>query len=298
MRKGQIDIRVLGVGVEKIYIPELALRRSLDLIATMYEEIEESPSTMLCKTYDDIQRAKKEGKVGFILDLEGADPLGADIQLLRIFYSLGLRLLGFSHSFRNYLADGAFYLPKETGQEGGLTDVGLAFLEKAQAMGIMIDVSHLNDPGFWDVIKFSKAPIIASHSNCRALRNHPRNLTDDQIKAIAETDGVIGMNACRLYVEQEDLNHLLGHIDHLAKVVGIKYIGLGPDFADYIFPYTSEAEKANYPLEGIRPIKGLAGDEEFPKIVDGLAKRGYSPNEIDLIMGENFVRVFKTVLLN
>lgn len=296
MKQGQIDIRVVALYSDYQYLPELALRRGLDLIATLYEEISESPSSVLCTTYDDIRRVKEEGKIGFIIGMEGSEPLGTDIQLLRIFYILGLRVLGLTHVLRTYLADGAFLSPRRIGQVGGLTDVGVNFLEQAQAMGIIIDVSHLNDPAFWDVIKFTKAPIIASHSNCRALLDHPRNLTDDQIKAIANTGGVIGVNACTLFVENGDLEHLLNHIDHLVRIVGIEHAGLGPDFADYLLPYMTEGERARLPLDGIKPVDGLAGDEDFPKIAEGLAKRGYSASDIDLLMGENFVRVFKKVL--
>jgi len=295
MRKGNIDIRVVAIYSDVQYIPELALRRGLDLIATFYEEIEESSSSVLCTTYDDIKKAKERGKIGFILGMEGAEPLGSDIQLLRIFYKLGLRVLGLTHALRTYLADGAFLSTKKAGHLGGLTDVGVSFLEQAQAMGIIIDVSHLNDPSFWDVIKFTKAPVIASHSNCRILCDHPRNLTDEQIKAVADTGGVIGVNACGLFVKPPDLEHLLNHIDHLVKVGSIEHTGLGPDFADYLLQYMTEKERLRIPLEWIKPVDGFTGDEKFSKIADELAKRGYKANDIDLIMGENFVRVFKEV---
>ena len=296
MKKGGIDIRVLAIMSDIQFIPELALRRALDLIATLYEEIDESPSSMLCRTPEDLRTAKKEGKRGFLIGLEGAEPLGSDIQLLRIFYDLGLRVLGFTHALRTYLADGAFLYPKITGQVGGLTDWGVRFLERAQDMGIVIDVSHLNDPSFWDVIKFSKAPVIASHSNCRVLCDHPRNLTDDQIKAVVSGGGVIGVNACSFFVAHRTLEDLVNHIDHLVKIGGIEHVGLGPDFADYEIQYMSEADRARLPLDGIKPVEGLSGDEEIPKIADELKRRDYSADKIDLIMGENFLRVFSEIL--
>ena len=296
MRKGKIDARVVAVYNNSQYLPELALRRALDLIATLYEEIEESPSSVLCKTYADIRRAKEEGKVGLIIGMEGAEPLGSDIQLLRIFFNLGLRVLGLTHALRNYLADGASFPAKTRGQEGGLTDIGLNFLEQAQAMGILIDVSHLNDTGFWDVIKFTKTAIIASHSNCRVLCNHPRNLSDDQIKAIADTGGVVGVNACRSFVEFGDLEHLLNHIDHLVKITSIKHVGLGLDFFEYFIKYLNEAERSRLPIENYKTISGLSDDEDFPKIAKELLRRGYSTSDIELIMGENFLRVFKEIL--
>ena len=296
MRKGRIDTRVVAIYTEPPLLPELALRRGLDLVASLYEDIAESPSTVLCRTYSDIQKAKESGKIGLILGMEGAEPLGTDIQLLRIFYELALRVLGLTHALRTFLADGAFFSVRKSGQLGGLTDVGAKFLEEAEKLGIVVDVSHLNDPSFWDVIKFAQAPVIASHSNCRALRDRLRNLTDDQIKAVADGGGVVGVNACSAFVDPPDLKHLVDHIEHIVKVGGIEHAGLGPDFADYLLVYMTEVDKASLPLDGVMPVRGLPGDEAFPKFAEELAKRGYKPAEIDLIMGENFGRVFKEIL--
>ena len=296
MRKGRIDIRVVAIFTEPPLLPELALRRGLDLVASLYEDISESPSCVLCRTYGDIRKAKEAGKIGLILGMEGAEPLGTDIQLLRVFYELGLRVLGLTHALRTFLADGAFFSARKAGQLGGLTDVGARFLEEAEKLGIVVDVSHLNDPSFWDVIKFARAPVIASHSNCRTLCNHLRNLTDDQIKAVADSGGVVGVNACSVFVNPPDLEHLVDHIEHIIKVGGIEHAGLGPDFADYLLVYMTEVDKASLPLDGIMPVRGLPGDEAFPKFAEELARRGYKPAEIDLIMGENFDRVFKDIL--
>jgi membrane dipeptidase len=228
--------------------------------------------------------------------MEGVEPLGTDLTLLRVFYALGLRVMGLTHALRNYAADGAFFDPKRTGQVGGLSDFGVSLVEQAQAMGVVIDVSHLNDPGFWDVVKLATGPIIASHSNCRVLRDHPRNLTDEQIKAVAGTGGVIGINAASLFTEPPDLPHLMDHLDHLVKVAGREHVGLGLDFCDYLLQYRTELEKARMRPRRMRPVEGLGGDRDVPKIPAILAERGYPPEAVDLIMGENFLRVFKTVL--
>jgi membrane dipeptidase len=229
MRAGRIDVRVVAIYTEPPLLPELALRRGLDLVASLYEDIAESPSCVLCRTYGDIQRAKEAGRIGLVLGMEGAEPLGADIQLLRVFYELGLRVLGLTHALRTALADGAFFSARKCGQLGGLTDVGVRFLEEAEILGIVVDVSHLNDPSFWDVIQFARAPVIASHSNSRALHDHPRNLTDDQIRAVAKGGGVVGVNACSAFVSPPELGRLVDHIEHIVKVGGIEHAGLGPD---------------------------------------------------------------------
>jgi membrane dipeptidase len=296
MREGRIDIRVMAIYTDPPMLQELALRRALDLVATLYQDIAESPSCVLCRTYGDIQKAKEGGKIGLILGMEGAEPLGADIQLLRIFYELGLRVLGFTHALRTFLADGAFFSPRKIGQLGGLTDVGVRFLEEAENLGIVVDVSHLNDPSFRDVLQFARRPVIASHSNCRALRDHLRNLTDEQIKAVADGGGVVGVNACSVFVDPPDLAHLVDHIDHIVKVGGIEHAGLGPDFADYLLAYMTEVEKSTLPIDGIAPVRGFPGDEAFPKVAEELARRKYKGADIDRVMGDNFARVFKEIL--
>ena len=296
MKKGGIDIRVVAIYSDIAYLPELALRRALDLVAALYKELDESSSLMLCTTCDDIKRARESKKIGFILGMEGAEPLGRDIHLLRIFYALGLRVLGLTHALRNYAGDGAFFSPTETGKVGGLSDFGLRLVQEANKLGVVIDVSHLNDPGFWDVIEHTKAPVIASHSNCRALHDHPRCLTDDQIKAIAENGGVIGINAVAILVsgnKDATIDQLLDHLDHIVSIGGVKSVGLGPDFCDYLLKYLSEDERGRLP--SLAAVQGLSRDADMPNITEGLVKRGYNNEDIELILGKNFLRIFEQV---
>jgi len=296
MAAGGIDVRVAAIYSEPQYLPELALRRALDQIAAFLDEVEAAPGAALCTTHDGILRATAEGKRAFVLGLEGAEPLGSDIALLRVFHALGVRVLGITHALRNYAADGAFFDPKRTGLVGGLSDFGVALVERAQAMGMLLDVSHLNDPGFWDVVKLARAPLIASHSNCRALADHPRNLTDEQIKAVADTGGVIGINSINRFVNPPDLPHLLDHVDRLVAIAGREHVGLGLDFCAYLLEHTSPVERSGMRKGAFLSVDGLAGDADVPKLPAQLAQRGYPPDTIDMIMGENFLRVFRTVL--
>ncbi len=296
MTAGGIDVRVVAIYSEVEYLPELALRRALDEVAAFLEELDTAPGAALCTTQEGILQAKAEGRRAFVLGMEGAEPLGSDLGLLRVFHQLGVRVLGITHALRNYAADGAFFDPKRTGLVGGLSDFGVELVERAQALGMLIDVSHLNDPGFWDVMKLSRAPVIASHSNCRALAAHPRNLTDDQIKAVADTGGVIGINSINRFVDPPDLPHLLDHVDRLVAIAGREHVGLGLDFCAYLLEHTSPVERSGMRKGAFLSVEGLAGDPDVPKIPALLAERGYPPDTIDLIMGENFLRVFRTVL--
>jgi len=301
MKKGGIDTRVTVIFDEGEWHPELALKNGLDQAVIWNKEFDESPSIARITKFDDIEKAKKDGKIGLILGMEGAEFLSNDINLLQVFYALGLRMLTLTHAFRNYVGDGAHFLPPQReGNVGGITDFGVEVIEGCNKLGIVIDVSHINDPGFWDVMKFSKAPIVASHSNCRALANHPRNLTDDQIKAIIDNDGVIGMITCNALVDDEaenwDLEHYLNHVDHIVKLGGIRNLGLGFDMNAYIWRYfIYPKEEVEYQFPNLDSVKGLTKDEEVPNLTEGLMKRGYSDEEIELILGKNFLRVFKEV---
>lgn len=297
MQKGGINGRVLAIYLDNSSLPEMALRHALDYISNLYEELEITPEIALCRNYEEILDAYKKGKIAFVLGMEGAEPLENDPELLRIFHKLGLRVLTLTHSRRNYVGDGAFFRPQKAGTPGGLSPFGVEVLEEAHKLGILIDVSHLNDPGFWDVIEFSNDPIIASHSNCRALVNHPRNLTDEQIKAIAEKNGFIGMNSAGLFVDEKNptLDKLVDHIDHIVELVGVKHVGLGLDFFDYTLKYLSEEERRYLPLDNIY-TKDLANDGDVPKITERLVERGYSNKDIKRILGENFLDVLKKVV--
>jgi len=295
MRKGRIDIRVAVIYIESTRVPEFALKDGLDIAAALHKEVDESPSISQITKFDDIAKANRDGKIGLILGMEGAEPLGNDIELLRIFYILGLRMLTLTHVLRNYVADGAHFFPRKEGKPGGVTDFGVQVIEECNNLGIVIDVSHLNDPGFWDVMEFTKAPVVASHSNCRALQNHPRCLTDDQIKAVINNGGVIGMNSASIFVDDKnpDLEHLVNHLDHIVQLGGIEHVGLGFDFCDYVLKYLDAEARAKLP--NVAPATGLYGDEEVPNFTEALVKRGYKDDDIELILGKNFLRVFKEV---
>ncbi|WP_103107275.1 dipeptidase, partial [Brevibacillus reuszeri] len=230
----------------------------------------------------------------FVLSLEGADPLYNDLSLLRIFYELGVRFMGLVWSRRNFVGDGSHFSPVREGKKGGITEFGVQLIEAAEAMGMIIDVSHLNDEGFWDVMEIAKKPIIASHSNCRSLASSMRNLTDEQIKAIASTNGVIGINGVNIFVadsdDKSDLEHLLNHVDHIAALVGVEHVGIGLDIIEPFMKYDSpvamtEAERKDFDV--------VKGHIQVPEIAKALAKRGYTDEAIRLIMGKNFIRVYK-----
>ncbi|KLO23988.1 membrane dipeptidase [Marinitoga sp. 1197] len=284
-KKGGFNIIVSSLFIPDIYIPEMALRNALDQISSLYLEIEESNGKiMLCKNLKDIKYAVDNNILGIMLSFEGLEPIGNDIYLLRVFYELGVRFAGLVWSRRNYVADGCFFNEKLEGEKGGLTDFGVKVLKELEKLGIIVDVSHLNDEGFWDVIEFSTKPIIASHSNVRNIYPSMRNLTDDQIKAIAKTKGVIGINGSGSFVSDKDEENnaegLVKHVDYISNLVGVEYVGIGFDFCDMFRNFHKDS---------------LNGHHELSLFIEVLEKHGYNDNEIKLILGKNFLRVYKSV---
>lgn len=293
--EGGVNIIVASLYIDDEFLPEMALRRALQQISALYEEIDESSGKfVLCKSFHDIEQAIKNNKLGILLSFEGVEPLYNDLSLLKIFYELGVRILGLVWSRRNFAADGCHFSAVKTCTQGGLTDFGLKLIEKADQLGMLVDVSHLNDEGFWDVIKFSKSAIIASHSNCRALASTMRNLTDQQIQSIAEKNGVIGINAANLIVadkpEDATLEYLVKHVSHMVKLVGAEHVGLGFDFCESLTAYLSPLTiKTLSPT----PFDVLKGHKDLNKFIEALLATGLKESQIQQILGQNFLRVFK-----
>jgi membrane dipeptidase len=293
--KGGINIVVASLFIESEYIPEMAMRNALDQIASLYEEIEESSGEfILCKNYEDINKAIKLNKLGIILSFEGVDPIGNDLKILRIFYELGVRIVGLTWSRRNYAADGCHFHEVNEGKKGGLTDFGVAVINEAEKLGMFIDVSHLNDEGFWDVMKISKKSVIASHSNSRTIVNHARNLTDEQIKAIAKTGGVIGMNAYSDFVSEDEagknVEGLIKHIIHIRDLVGAEHIGLGFDFCD---TFTNSNPSFLGQEAKTKAFDVIRGHGNIDKLTKALLDNGFKDEELNLILGGNFLRVYR-----
>lgn len=280
MKEGGVDVQFFAVFIEDIYKPDRSLKRTLQLIDCFYKEMEKNQDDISQVTnYNQIEEVNSAGKIAAILSIEGGEALEGDLGVLRVLYKLGVRLLTLTWNQRNQIADGI----GESRTGSGLTKFGLKVIDEMNRLGMLIDVSHLSETGFWDVIKRSKAPIVASHSNCYALCPHLRNLKDEQIKALADKGGVIGITFVPNFLTQEKRKTTVGdvakHIDYLVEKVGVDYIGLGSDFDG----------------TGVLPI-GLEGVDKVPNITGKLLDRGYKEKDIKKILGENFLRVFKEVV--
>ena len=295
-RKAGLNVLICSLFIDDLYLPEGALRNALDQISALDRELDESPDFFaLCRSGSEARRAAEDGKIALLLSFEGVEPLGSDPLLLRVFYDLGVRLLGVSWSRRNYAADGCvFEQSKAPRTEGGLTKFGRDLVDEAQRLGMVIDVSHLNDTGFFEVAERVKGPFIASHSDCRALCPAARNLTDEQLRVLAAARGVAGMNACAMFSSDDKAQRtparLLEHLDHVISTAGWEHAGLGFDLCECLRSFTVDLEEDD---TGGDLFKDHA--DAYRKFIVPVRKK-YPKKTADAIQGENFMRVLEKVL--
>jgi membrane dipeptidase len=293
-KKGGWNVIVSSIYLDKADLPENALRKALHQVSCLYAELEESPDKlMLCKNTADILQAKKIGKIGIMLSFEGVEPLGTDISLLRVFYELGVRFVGLTWSRRNAAGDGCAFKFSDRQMRGGLSDFGLSVIKEAEKLGMIMDVTHINDEGFEDIMDHSKQPVIASHSNAREVSNTPRNLTDEQLKSIADSGGVAGINAVSIIASVEsdhpDINTLVDHIEHMKNVAGVDHIGLGLDLCDLFSKYKPDGVVRNA-FDIVDKHRALG------ELTYALLERGFSKEDIIKIYGGNFMKVYERML--
>jgi membrane dipeptidase len=247
---------------------------------------------VLAGTVEDIDRAKREGNFAISFDIEGMKALNGNLDMVRLYHALGVRQMLFAYNLNNDAAGGCH------DDDVGLTDFGKAILQEMNRVGVMVDCSHAAYRTTMDIMAESSKPVVFSHSNSIAVWNHQRNIRDEQIKACADTGGVVGMNGMGIFLGENDISNetILQHICYLADLVGADHIGFGLDFSPQI-DIDIGAILRNRPdfwpagnLYDTLNIKH-AGPSQLPGLVDGLYDRGFSDNEIRGILGENFRRV-------
>ena len=227
-----------------------------------------------------IQRKTDIGKHKYssILAIEGGEALEGELENLGYFYNLGVRILHLTWNYDNELCGG---IGDASGK--GLTDFGKAVIRKMNEIGMLVDVSHISDKGFWDVAEFCKKPFIASHSNVKTLCAHKRNLTDEQIREIIRLNGVIGINFYPVFLSDEgkcEADKVFEHIEYILNLGGENNIGIGSDF------------------DGIDSLpNGITGIENMENLVEAMERRGYKEEVIEKILCGNFKRILKENLI-
>ena len=269
---------------------------SIKYIDYFYQEMEANKDYIgVVRTYEDIIRNEKEGKMSALLTLEEGAEAEGKLEFLRTYYRLGVRMITLTWNYENGIGYPNFHYEegktsdmKSRNTIDGLTEFGISFIEEMERLGMVIDVSHLSDAGFYDVLRYTKKPFVASHSNAMHCCNHCRNLTDDMIRRLSERGGVTGINFYPYFLDEvapeEDrkeyasIEKILAHIKHIKKIGGIQCIGLGTDFDG---------------IEGDLEIKDAS---YMQMLVERLEKAGFTPTEIEAICYKNVLRVYKEIL--
>ncbi|WP_457743090.1 dipeptidase [Thermococcus sp.] len=251
----------------------------LEVLNAFLRDLEESERFELVRNVEEMRKAIEEGRVALWLGLEGGEPIGESLDLLEIFHRLGLRVLTLTWSLRNAIGDGVFERTN-----GGLTNFGVEVVGKAEELGIVIDLSHINEAGFWDALEVTSFPVIASHSNAKSLCDNRRNLTDEQLKAIAERGGVIGAVAIPGFVDKErpTLEKYVEHIIYMADLIGYQHVGLGFDFVYYLPGWSGKS------------VEGFENESKIPALIEKM-KENFSEKELEGITFKNFERVFEKI---
>ena len=225
----------------------------------------------------ELARARQMGKIGLILSIENGIAIGKDLCLLRTYHRLGVRLMGLTWNYRNGLGDG---VARPNGRRG-LTSFGRETLSEMERLGMIVDVSHLNERTFWQVVEATEKPLVATHSNALSICRSPRNLSDSQIKAISQRNGFIGLNFCGYFLNdsgEASIDDVVKHASHIAELAGTRVLAIGSDFDG-----TASLPRG---LEHVGKIGGL---------LESLRQAGFSRSDIDAISHRNFLRVFSGV---
>lgn len=284
MKAGGLDVAFFGSYTSGYTQPGRSNSRLLALInALHWTERMNKDKFGLATTVKEIEALVREGKSVGVPTIEGAYSLEEynAIELLRQYYDLGIRAVGLCWSNSNSLGEGVNERYVDgTPSEGGLTELGAEVVREMNRLGMIVDVSHMNEETFWDVIEVAEAPVMASHSNVWELYNHVRNLKDEQIIALANTGGIVQQNFYAGYlgpVGDRDLKKLVDHIEYVIDLVGIDHVGLGSDF-----------DGGGMPVD-------LPNASFYYRITEELIERGYKKSEIEKILGKNSLRVMKEV---
>jgi membrane dipeptidase len=283
-------------------------RETVSLIATWLKKIEASDDLLLVTCVEDIYRAKRENKLGIIFHFQNSLPIENDLDLLSVYHRLGVRVIQICYNVKNFIGDGC---TERT--NSGLSEFGINVIREMNRVGILVDLTHTGYQTTMDAIKISEKPVIFSHSNVFNLCTSPRNLKDDQIKAVAEKDGVIGVVGYPAFVTsnyQATVDDLIDHIDYIRNLVGLRHIGIGMDYWEGMdgIATLGEAKKLYtelidtgkwkadcYPPPPWRYPNGVEKPSQFSNLTDALILRGYLEEEVLMILGENFLRVYKEV---
>lgn len=284
LQKGKALAQFFAMFIEKDCVDD-SYDYCKKMLSNFKKQLEINKDTIsLCRNYDDLKRAESENKIGAFLTIEEGDAIKGDLDKLHEFKKEGISLITLTWNFENDLGYPNYEL---TYKDRGLKTRGIEVVEEMNNLGMIIDTSHLSDGGFYDCIKYSKYPIVASHSNAREKTGHSRNLTDDMIKLLADKGGLTGINFCSAFLAENEpknedemamISDMVRHIKHIRNIGGIDVIGLGSDF------------------DGIENPVEIKDASQMYKLAEELDREGFTITEIEKIFNGNARRIIRDVL--
>lgn len=291
LKKGGVEGSIFVLWVDPPFDVDHEARMN-DIIKCVNAEVAEAESNgdfVIVKNYGDIIKAKEDGVFYILKGIEGLSCIGEDADKLNEFYEFGTRLAMLTWNEVNALGAGA-----SSGVHSGLTDLGKKVARKIQDLGMILDVSHLNVSGFWDVADLATKPFIASHSNCSALSSVHRNLTDDQLRAIRDVNGIVGLCAFNLFIDsdyrKQTVDNLARHASHMIDIMGINHVACGFDFFEFI---EDESTLNTMTSMECQPTKNLQSASDIPNLFNCFKKMGLTEEEMEKIAYKNALRVIK-----
>ena len=299
LEAGGVGLQVCPVFVELDRQPEGALREALAQVAAFHAAVRETERAIAVRTAGDVDAVERKGALGLLLALEGVEPFGYDLHTAEIFVELGLRMASLTWNRRNPFADGT-----AEPDHGGLSRLGRTLVDRFVELGVVLDLAHASPATFAEVLeRAGEAPVVVSHAACRAVHDHPRNLTDDQLRALAACDGLFGMMLLPLVVDPErpTIDRAIDHLEHAVELIGVEHVGLGGDFtarlAGQLPAEPSTADSLLPPGMGLgAAVEGISGPEEYPALAASLRRRGWSDADVAAVMGETVLQFLRRAL--
>jgi membrane dipeptidase len=301
LQRGGVGLQLCAMCTLPGYLPDRALRHMVEQVGAFWRAVRENSGTVAhVRTVEDLAEVEADGRLGLLLTIEGVEVLGVDPGLFDFFWDAGVRMVGLTWMFRNAFAEGNMEPPV-----GGLSALGRQLVDFLAERGAIIDLAHTNEGTFRDVLaQAPNAPVVISHGGCRALFDTPRNTSDEQLRALADRDGVIGIVTAPMMLTSSGdtaLERMVEHIDHVVQVVGIEHVGIGSDFMRQLWRSGAiPPEIMGKPAEQCALMDlmfdGVPDSAGLPLVARSLEQRGYDADAIEAVLGGNFLRVLRRAL--
>ncbi|MGH3071104.1 MAG: dipeptidase [Gaiellaceae bacterium] len=296
LEAGGVGLQVCPVFVDLDVQPEGSLREALRQVTALHRAAREHPDRIVAvRTRADLEAVERGERIGLVLALEGVEPFGYEAGTADLFWELGLRLAGLTWNRRNPFADGA-------AEEGGLSRLGRTLLGRFAELGVVLDLSHASQRLYAECLDTFEGRVLVTHAGCRAVSETPRNLSDEQLRALAGRDGIFGLMLHPLAIDpaQPTIERVIDHLDHAASLIGADRVCLAGDWTKRLH----ELMPAPAPPDALMPpglkegttITGLAGPDDYPALVEALGARGWDGDRLEGLLSGNLLRFLRESL--